>query len=55
MLAQALQFQKRFVEDNLLSSEQLRSSITLNIRSAIEHSDRLLGGYALYLPNSLDG
>lgn len=55
MLTQTLQFQKRFVEENLLSSEQLRSSITQSMRSAIEHSELLLGGYALYLPNLLDG
>ncbi len=54
MVVQALQFQKSFAEDNLLSSEVLRGAINQTMRSAVEHADHILAGYAVYLPDALD-
>ncbi|SIQ72685.1 methyl-accepting chemotaxis protein [Aeromonas sp. RU39B] len=52
--AQAQLFQKSFAETNLLSSELLRGAIIHTLRSTLESSPSLLGGFAVYLPNALD-
>lgn len=54
MVGQALQFQKYYAEENLLSSEVLRGAINQTMRSAVEHASNILAGYAVYLPNALD-
>ena len=54
MVVQALQFQKSFAEDNLLSSEVLRGAINQTMRSTVEHAEHILAGYAVYLPDALD-
>ena len=54
MVVQALQFQKSFAEDNLLSSEVLRGAINQTMRSAVEHADHVLAGYVVYRPDALD-
>ena len=55
MVVQALKFQKAFAEENLLSSEVLRGAINQTMRSAVEHAEHILAGYAVYLPDALDG
>ena len=54
MVVQAVKFQKAFAEDNLLSSEVLRGAINQTMRSAVEHAEHILAGYAVYLPDALD-
>ncbi len=54
MVVQALQFQKSFAEENLLSSEVLRGAINQTMRSTVEHAEHILAGYAVYLPDALD-
>ena len=54
MVVQALQFQKYYAEENLLSSEVLRGAINQTMRATIEHADHILAGYAIYLPDALD-
>lgn len=54
MVVQAVTFQKAFAEDNLLSSEVLRGAINQTMRSAVEHAEHILAGYAVYLPDALD-
>lgn len=54
MLVQALQFQKHYAEENLLSSEVLRGAINQTMRATVEHADHILAGYAVYLPDALD-
>ncbi len=54
MVVQALQFQKYYAEENLLSSEVLRGEINQTMRATIDHADHILAGYAIYLPDALD-
>lgn len=54
MVVQALQFQKKFAEDNLLSSEVLRGAVNQTVRSAAEHATMARGAFAVYLPDALD-
>ena len=54
MTTSTISFQKKFVEDNLLSSEVLRGAVRQTVQSSLEQSDHVVASYAIYQPDALD-
>ncbi|MFM4943232.1 methyl-accepting chemotaxis protein [Aeromonas bivalvium] len=55
LLAQSLLFQRQNAADNFTHSEALRGAINQQLHSAVTHSPNLIGAYAIFEPDQLDG
>ena len=55
LLAEGILFQRKNAADNFVHSEALRNAVNQQLRDAAESSANLLGVYAVFEPNQLDG
>lgn len=55
LLAEGILFQRKNAADNFVHSEALRSAVNQQLQDAAESSANLLGVYAVFEPNQLDG
>jgi methyl-accepting chemotaxis protein len=55
LLAQSLLFQRQNASDNFIHSEALRGAVNQQLHNAVMHSPNLLGAYAIFEPDQLDG
>jgi methyl-accepting chemotaxis protein len=55
LLAESILFQRKNAADNFVHSEALRGAVNQQLQDAAESSANLLGVYAVFEPNQLDG
>jgi len=55
LLAEGILFQRKNAADNFVHSEALRNAVNQQLQDAAESSANLLGVYAVFEPNQLDG
>jgi len=55
LLAESILFQRKNAADNFVHSEALRNAVNQQLQDAAESSTNLLGVYAVFEPNQLDG